>query len=241
MPLLILSKMNRLIPISDENGYFYVVYKTTNLINGKFYIGKHKTKNINDTYLGSGKILRVAIEKYGIENFKREIICYCENLDHLDETEKVFITKELRQCDECYNIQAGGSGGDRHVYKNISPLDVALKAAETLKANPEKLATRNRKIGVKMRERYLKDPKSFIGGISNKGKKKETDIGIQRHVETIKNKTIQRHAEWKKIISEELIAGFNPKEIESKHKISLSSVYRTIALIKGDYNATTAY
>ncbi len=40
---------------------YYVIYKTTNLVNGKFYIGKHQTNDLNDGYIGSGKILRLAI------------------------------------------------------------------------------------------------------------------------------------------------------------------------------------
>ena len=52
----------------------YLVYITTNLINGRKYIGSHSTKNINDSYLGSGVYLAKAIKKYGRENFEKEII-----------------------------------------------------------------------------------------------------------------------------------------------------------------------
>ncbi len=52
----------------------YTIYKITNQINGKYYIGRNATKNVNDSYMGSGIGIKNAINKYGVENFTKEII-----------------------------------------------------------------------------------------------------------------------------------------------------------------------
>jgi molecular chaperone GrpE (heat shock protein) len=60
---------------------FNYFYKTTNIINEKFYYGVHSSDKDNDNYLGSGKLLLKAIKKYGRENFKREIIQFFDSFD----------------------------------------------------------------------------------------------------------------------------------------------------------------
>lgn len=89
---------------------FGYIYKTTNKINGKHYIGKHKYQNrdIDPNYFGSGKILRQAISKYGLENFTCEILLWCFSEEELNMQEKYFINKLKRNS---YNIAAGGDGG----------------------------------------------------------------------------------------------------------------------------------
>jgi group I intron endonuclease len=86
------------------------VYKTTNLINGKIYIGAHKSKR--KFYLGSGKILKEAIKKYGKENFKMEILEKFDSESEMFEREKYWINEyDSRNPKIGYNILKGGEGG----------------------------------------------------------------------------------------------------------------------------------
>lgn len=90
---------------------FYLVYKTTNLVNGKFYIGSHQTTRINDGYLGSGKILKKALKKYGRQNFKREVIASCVSTKASREVEGHFVRYAILKYKRmCYNRSFNGTG-----------------------------------------------------------------------------------------------------------------------------------
>lgn len=91
----------------------YYVYKTTNIINGKFYIGKRKYRKKDEKwYLGSGIYLNRAIKKYGRENFKKEIIEWCSSSEEVNNKERFWIAKlDALNQKIAYNIAPGGDGG----------------------------------------------------------------------------------------------------------------------------------
>lgn len=93
---------------------YFTVYKITNNINNKYYIGKHQTNNLDDCYMGSGKILRYAIKKYGIENFTKEILFVFDNEQEMNDKEKELVVVS----EETYNLCEGGKGGFSFINSN---------------------------------------------------------------------------------------------------------------------------
>jgi group I intron endonuclease len=89
----------------------YYIYKITNLCNGKIYIGIHKTKFLDDGYMGSGKLLKAAIKKYGRENFKKEILESFDNEESMILKEQELVTTEFVLNENNYNIMPGGKFG----------------------------------------------------------------------------------------------------------------------------------
>ena len=97
---------------------YYTIYKITNKINEKIYIGKHETKNLDDNYMGSGKHLLRAIKKYGIENFIKEILYILPTVEEMNSKEAEIVTPEFVLLENNYNICPGGQGGWGHVNSN---------------------------------------------------------------------------------------------------------------------------
>lgn len=90
---------------------YHFIYKTTNLVNKKFYIGMHSTDNLDDGYLGSGNRLRHSIRKYGEENFRFDIIEFLSDRSSLKEREKKLVNENLLKDPLCMNLMVGGEGG----------------------------------------------------------------------------------------------------------------------------------
>ncbi len=117
----------------------YTVYRTTNLVNGKFYIGVHKTEDPHDKYLGSGKYLKNAVAKYGNENFKKEILfTYLDATAAFEKEEE--LVEAFRNDSLCMNLRQGGTGGFDYINRN------GLTTGRTVEGK-EKI--RRSKLGVK--------------------------------------------------------------------------------------------
>jgi hypothetical protein len=90
---------------------YHFIYKTTNLLNGKYYYGMHSTDNLDDGYLGSGKRLRYSLNKYGRENHNVEYLEFLSNRKSLIEREKEIINLNEIAKEDCMNLMVGGKGG----------------------------------------------------------------------------------------------------------------------------------
>jgi len=114
---------------------FYTIYKITNNVNGKYYIGKHQTKNLNDGYMGSGKLLKRAINKYGIENFSKEVLHIFDTESEMNHKEKELVTVS----EETYNLNEGGHGGFGFI--NSNGFNNGRRSIESEKKRLKKIST----------------------------------------------------------------------------------------------------
>lgn len=210
-------------------------YLTTNLVNGKKYVGL-RTSNVNDyKYFGSGALIKKAIKKYGIKNFKKEILCHCDTYEEAHLNEAKYIKQYNTLQPNGYNIDKHG-GTKRTINQNIN-ISLGLKGykqtPEHVKHNSEartgiKLSAQARLNiskgckGMKMpksqiektRQRMLLNNPTKIGNISPMTGKK--------HTEETKNKISAKTKN--KIFSEEYKEKLRIATINA-HKIKVKCIY----------------
>ena len=150
----------------------YYVYEITNLVNGKKYIGKRSCRCPieEDKYIGSGKLLKKAVDKYGKENFKKDILQICESEEMAYEWEKVYIEQvKAYKNTQYYNIHLGGNG---FVSENVKLLWKNDNYRNKVSASRKQL-WRNREFRdkeIKRRQEIGKNPE-FLKKVSEASKK----------------------------------------------------------------------
>lgn len=90
---------------------YFIIYQTTNMVNGKIYIGAHQTNDLNDGYKGSGMALRRAFKKYGRDSFQTIILHECRSQQDMFEKEASIVTRDFVKQKTNYNLTVGGQRG----------------------------------------------------------------------------------------------------------------------------------
>lgn len=195
-----------------------IIYKTTNLINGKIYIGQDS--NNNPSYYGSGKLLKDAIKKYGKKNFHKEVIEECNNINHLNNREVYWIDKfQSTNPAIGYNISPGGAEGDRSIGHEI--VKTGIYNYWVTKYG-EEIADKKRDIQIDKLKTYLKENPSKL---VTEGR---YSIWLEKYG---KEEADKRYINWKLKISEyqqyKLEMGWMHSD-EAKEKIRKAALGRTV-------------
>lgn len=106
---------------------YYLIYEIKNKLNGKIYIGFHKTNNPNDNYMGSGKHIKAVIAKYGVDNFEKKILNFCSSEEEMKKLEAQIVNEEFVKRTDTYNIKVGGYGGFRKGYVSLRGKQVSVE------------------------------------------------------------------------------------------------------------------
>lgn len=94
------------------------LYQITNLVNGKIYVGVHITNDLEDGYMGFGNVIKRAIKKHGLSNFKKDILEFFDSEEEMYAREKEVVTEEFLSRNDVYNLRRGGQGGFDFINKN---------------------------------------------------------------------------------------------------------------------------
>lgn len=210
--------------MEETNDFKYYVYKTTNLINDKIYIGVHKSEDIeNDTYLGSGYILVKAIKHHGKDNFKREILFEFNTDEEAFAKEKEIVNEDFVARRDTYNTALGGHGGK---ITEINPFFGKTHTQETIAKIQESRAWY--KPTQETKDLWSRQRKGILKSDEHKQKIREAMTGrdcpwlqeVNRDPEKIR-KTAEKHTGMKrseeacKNISESLKGKFKSEESNS--------------------------
>ena len=158
----------------------YIIYRTTNIVNGKIYIGKHQTKDVEDGYLGSGIALEKAIKKYGKASFKKEVLFVFDSEDEMNQKEKELVTESFIASNSNYNMGVGGEGGShfkgkKHSEETKTKLSEMAKKKRHSAEAKKKISESNRRRVLSNETKQKLSEKAKLRFSSVESKKKHSD------------------------------------------------------------------
>lgn len=170
---------------------YHFVYKTINLKNERYYIGMHSTNDLNDGYIGSGTYLKRSINRYGKENFKIEILRYCNSREELEKVEKELVNEDLLKDKSCMNLKPGGSGGVCNVEHNKKFTEAGIGKRKWLKENdPEWVKRKSKKTSEVNKKLYSEGKRKRYYFYNWEGKKHRPET-IEKMKQSHKGKGIK--------------------------------------------------
>ena len=180
---------------------YYTVYKVTNKINSKVYIGTHKTNDLDDNYMGSGKYLKYSQTKHGMENFEKEILHVFDNPEEMFAKEHELVNEEFIAETNTYNLKIGGCGGWDHINDTLDNDQLMQRARNGYLASKSAMvdSEKNRRNGLRNKELQIgiHDPSMPNGFL---GKKHTTEakqiIGLKAALNQAGEKNSQYGKKW---------------------------------------------
>ncbi len=217
----------------EKIGY---VYLTTNLVNGKQYVGQHLSAKFDKRYKGSGHAITNAINKYGWDNFKCEVICWCSTQTQLNEAEDNYIRLLNTMKPNGYNLRGGGSKGrfSKETRKKLSESkkkyfeneENRRKASEAQKKRFENVEARKKlsevhkgkKVTEETRKKHSEAMKKYWK--SEEARKKQSEAQKDKKVTKETRKKLSESLDkYKKKVLQYTKDGEFVKEWESLHEI----------------------
>lgn len=186
------------------------IYKITNLFNNKVYIGKDTTSDPN--YFGSGLLIKRAFEKYGKENFIKEVIDVTNDYDELS-TKEIYWISYYKSTDKKigYNIAPGGEGGD--TLSNHPDLDLIR----------EKISKNNPKTGKTYEEAFGEEKAKEYKEKLSKSNKRHS---LGKTYEDIYS--IEKSYSIKKIISQNTIDSWTEERKKKHSELAKDNIHNSL-------------
>lgn len=171
---------------------FHIIYKTTCVVTGKYYVGMHSTDTLEDGYLGSGTLLQRSIKKHGKDKHVRVILEHCEDRDTLAKREERLVSPDLLSDPQCMNLNVGGVGKYPGLEVSLTTRE-KLSLAQTGKTSPFKGKTHSDEVRQKVSIARSGKPRS------EETKKKLSAKMTGRTLSEQHRKNLSASSKWNKV------------------------------------------